>query len=238
MAPGLPQVGPPLLPGPQRYSDLQAGLPGIGTNVLVERLRALQQAGVVTRRTLPPPAGVPVYELTEAGRALRPALSALREWGTRHGSKPMPGDINRPSWMLLSLMSGGLAMTAGRSCGLRVDGEMFTVSDPGSGITVESGAGRHSQATVTLARDDLTGLMTGRRARKAARARAQVEGDETAALELLTLLDGAWFPPAHPADARQSISGLACWGWTWCLNPDGGKGAVWVPKPYATRRYS
>jgi DNA-binding HxlR family transcriptional regulator len=180
-----------LLLGPQRYSDLQAGLPGIGTNVLAERLRMLQQAGVVTRRALPPPTVVVVYELSDAGRALGPVLSALREWGTRHGSEPMPGDINRPSWMLLSLMSGGPAMTAGRSCGLRVDGEVFTVSASGSGITVEAGADRHSQATVTLARDDLTGLMTGRRTRKATRARAQVEGDETAALELLTVLDGA-----------------------------------------------
>lgn len=183
-----------LLPGPQRYSDLQAGLPGIGTNVLVERLRALQQAGVVTRRTLPPPAGAPVYELTEAGRALLPALSALREWGARHGSEPMPGDINRPSWMLLSLLSGGRDLAAGRRCELRVDAEVFTVSASERGIAVESGADRDPQATVTITMDDLTGLMTGRRTRKAARSRAQVDGDETAALELLAALEGALVP--------------------------------------------
>lgn len=183
-----------LLPGPQRYSDLQAGLPGIGTNVLVERLRALEQASVVTRRTLPPPAGVPVYELTEAGRALRPALSALREWGASHGSKPMPGDINRPSWMLLSLMGGGRELTAGRRCELRVDGEVFTVSASEREIAVESGADRDPQATVTITMEDLTGLMTGRRTRKAARSRAQVDGDETAAIELLSALEGALVP--------------------------------------------
>jgi DNA-binding HxlR family transcriptional regulator len=180
-----------LLPGPQRYSDLQAGLPGIGTNVLVERLRSLQQAGVVTRSTLPPPAGVPVYELTEAGRALMPALSALREWGARYGSKPMPGDINRPSWMLLSLSGEGRGLTEGRRCELRVDGEVFTVSASKQGIGVESGADRDPEATVTITMEDLTGLMTGRRTRKAARSRAQVDGDEAAALDLLTALEGA-----------------------------------------------
>jgi len=58
--------------GPRRYRDLATGLPGIPSNVLAARLKDLQAAGVITRRTLPAPTDVTVYELTDAGRALLP----------------------------------------------------------------------------------------------------------------------------------------------------------------------
>ena len=61
--------------GPRRYRDLATGLPGIPSNVLAARLKDLQAAGVITRRTLPAPTDVTVYELTDAGRALQPALT-------------------------------------------------------------------------------------------------------------------------------------------------------------------
>src|SRR5258708_10129571 len=61
--------------GPRRYRDLASGLPGIPSNVLAGRLKDLQAAGVLTRRTLPAPTDVTVYELTDAGRALQPALN-------------------------------------------------------------------------------------------------------------------------------------------------------------------
>ena len=65
-----------LLKGPRRYTDLAAGLPGIGTNVLATRLRELEEAGVVQRRKLPPPAASTVYELTEYGAGLEEVLHA------------------------------------------------------------------------------------------------------------------------------------------------------------------
>src|ERR671929_2269367 len=54
-----------LLRGPRRYTDLSGGLPGIGTNILAARLRELEDACIVERRRLPPPAASTVYELTE-----------------------------------------------------------------------------------------------------------------------------------------------------------------------------
>ena len=60
-----------LMRGPKRYTDLVDGLPGIGTNILAARLRDLEQAGLVTRRTLPPPAASKVYELTDYGHGLQ-----------------------------------------------------------------------------------------------------------------------------------------------------------------------
>src|SRR5260370_38904777 len=78
--------------GPRRYRDLATGLPEIPSNVLAARLKDLQAAGVVTRRTLPAPTDVSVYELTDAGRALQPALKELLDWGLRYGPEPSPGN--------------------------------------------------------------------------------------------------------------------------------------------------
>ena len=70
-----------LLLGPKRFTDLRAGLPHVGPDVLAQRLRELEASGVRARaRTLPPPAGSRVYELTERGqraRARRPRARAL-----------------------------------------------------------------------------------------------------------------------------------------------------------------
>src|SRR5260370_4475458 len=70
-----------LVLGPKRFTDLRKALPGSSPDVLTERLRDLEQAGVVVRRTLPPPAGSRVYELTEWGRHLEPDVGAARASG-------------------------------------------------------------------------------------------------------------------------------------------------------------
>jgi DNA-binding HxlR family transcriptional regulator len=72
-----------LLFGPKRFTDLQAGLPHGSPNVLTQRLRDLEAAGVVRRRRLPPPVSAYVYELTEWGAGLEPVLMGLQRWGAR-----------------------------------------------------------------------------------------------------------------------------------------------------------
>ena len=72
-----------LLLGPKRYTDLLEGLPGIGTNLLADRLHEMERLGLVERSVLPPPAGSAVYRLTAAGEALEPALLAIGRWGAR-----------------------------------------------------------------------------------------------------------------------------------------------------------
>lgn len=70
-----------LLTGPRRYKDLLAGLPGISTNLLSERLKSLEQQKILLRRVLPPPAGSTVYELTPFGKGLEKAVIELGRWG-------------------------------------------------------------------------------------------------------------------------------------------------------------
>ncbi|MEU8824750.1 helix-turn-helix domain-containing protein [Streptomyces sp. NPDC048636] len=69
-----------LLLGPKRFKDLVDALPALGPNRLTARLRGLEAAEVVRRSTLPPPAGVAVYELTERGEGLRDPLIGLGRW--------------------------------------------------------------------------------------------------------------------------------------------------------------
>jgi DNA-binding HxlR family transcriptional regulator len=76
-----------LVLGPKRFTDLRGGLPGLSPDVLVQRLRDLERAGIMRRGTLPPPAGSRIYELTEWGHELEPVLLALGRWGSR---APLP----------------------------------------------------------------------------------------------------------------------------------------------------
>jgi DNA-binding HxlR family transcriptional regulator len=71
-----------LLLGPKRFTDLRAGLPHVGPDVLAQRLRELEAAGIVRRATLPPPAASKVYELTPRGAELEPVVLALGRWGS------------------------------------------------------------------------------------------------------------------------------------------------------------
>ena len=72
-----------LMLGPKRFTDLRVGLPHASPNVLSQRLRELEDAGVLRRRRLPPPAASAVYELTEWGLELEPVLQTLGRWAAR-----------------------------------------------------------------------------------------------------------------------------------------------------------
>ena len=78
-----------LLVGPRRYSDLKAGLPRIPTNILSDRLKELQESGVVRR--VPTVRGG--YELTALGRALEPVVIALERWGWSVLGEPAEGEV-------------------------------------------------------------------------------------------------------------------------------------------------
>lgn len=93
-----------LLLGPQRFVDLQAGMPDISPNVLSQRLRDLQESGVLRRRTLPPPAASRVYELTAWGAELAPIVTALGLWGSRTPILTRTGEM-RANSLMLSLRS-------------------------------------------------------------------------------------------------------------------------------------
>jgi DNA-binding HxlR family transcriptional regulator len=104
-----------LLLGPRRYGDLLESLDGITTNLLAKRLREMKKLGLVEKRRLPPPASSDVYALTDAGRALEPAVMELARWGGRLLEHPRLGDKRDIGWALLSMKrryAGGLDFVA------------------------------------------------------------------------------------------------------------------------------
>jgi len=92
-----------LLLGPMRFGDLAARLNDVSPALLTGRLNALIENGVVRRATLPAPFNAQVYELTEIGRAIQPAIRELIRWGGRFLFPMRPDDVFEPDWVLLAL---------------------------------------------------------------------------------------------------------------------------------------
>jgi DNA-binding HxlR family transcriptional regulator/putative sterol carrier protein len=94
-----------LLVGPRRFTDLRKGLPKIPTNVLADRLKELEQDGIVRRRVLPRPASATVYELTPYGAQIEDAVMRLGMWGAQSLGEPGPQEIITNDSMTIALRS-------------------------------------------------------------------------------------------------------------------------------------
>jgi DNA-binding HxlR family transcriptional regulator len=134
-----------LMHGPKRYTDLVESLPGIGTNILAARLRDLEGNGVVSRRTLPPPAASKVYDLTDYGRELRPAMRELALWGARSLGPPTDHDELFAGWLANAMdivmasraPAGSFEFRAGPEVASLVDGEVVAGPVDDADVVVE-----------------------------------------------------------------------------------------------------
>jgi DNA-binding HxlR family transcriptional regulator len=97
-----------LLTGAKRFRDLQAGLPGIATNLLSGRLRAMEDNHLVERRDLPPPASATAYSLTTLGTELAAPVHALVRWGGHFMHHRGQKQEFRPHWLGVALQALGL----------------------------------------------------------------------------------------------------------------------------------
>src|SRR5215469_630741 len=88
-----------LIRGACRYTDLKNGLPGIATNLLSDRIRELEAAGLIRREDAPPPVAATVFRLTEAGEQLYPVVDAIGRWGVRYMAEPAESDEFRGHWL-------------------------------------------------------------------------------------------------------------------------------------------
>ena len=129
-----------LLGGPARYGQLQAGLPGIATNLLAERLREMEEAGVVQRQLDSDSNGV-AYALTPWGRELRGPIAALVSWSTPLMVSGPSGDSFRTHWLVVALESllNGKRTDVPATVGVEVDGTTVTVrvDETGAHTTLE-----------------------------------------------------------------------------------------------------
>ena len=174
--------------GPKRYTDLAAHLPGIGTNVLADRLKELEAGGLVEKRKLPPPAASTVYELTAMGRELRPVLHELARFGARLMGPPPP-DALEEGWLLGALdltlspdaPTGTLAFRIGSEEASLVDGIAVEGIVEDADVLVETDAIGFYHLVVNRQRDGV-----------------RIEGDATV---LQRLIDAFTRVPAEPLPA-------------------------------------
>jgi DNA-binding HxlR family transcriptional regulator len=184
-----------LVLGPKRFTDLRAGLPGVSADVLSQRLRELEAAGVVVRRTLSPPAAARVYELSDWGRELEPALHALGRWGsqTALAAQAPPLSADAAVVAMQTMFDPAAAGDIDAAYELRLDDRSFTIRISDGRLDARQGTAdgvvaRIDTDTVTLA----SVLWHGRRFDDAiAGGSLSVHGDRAAASRLLASFSGA-----------------------------------------------
>jgi DNA-binding HxlR family transcriptional regulator len=171
-----------LVGGPRRYSDLRAQLPGIATNLLADRLRELEEAGLVDRTELPPPVARTVYTLSEVGwHKVPPVLGAIATFGL---------DLLEPTESALTPLNGFLAgillgfdparaTDLSASYRVEIDGRRFEFAVHRAALTA---AQRPPVVTVTATAVDLITARLGptEPERKAAARSVKFDGDRDA----------------------------------------------------------
>lgn len=69
-----------LMDGPKRFKEISSMIPGMSDKMLAERFKELEAAGILTRNIYPETPVRIEYELTEKGKALKPAMDELQSW--------------------------------------------------------------------------------------------------------------------------------------------------------------
>jgi DNA-binding HxlR family transcriptional regulator len=170
-----------LVGGPRRYGDLRAELPGIATNLLAERLKELQDAGLVDRADLPAPIGRTVYTLSDVGwQRVLPILQSIAWFGLDRLDPIDVGPVSPLNGFLAGILLGfGRESAAGldMTCRVEIDGRRFEFA-----VTQGRLAGAHGEPLVTVtasAADLVTARLGSTEAkRKAALRRINFDGDQ------------------------------------------------------------
>jgi DNA-binding HxlR family transcriptional regulator len=183
-----------LMLGPKRFTDLRTGLPHVGPDVLSQRLRDLEQTGVLARRRLPPPAASQVYELTEWGRELEPVLIALGRWGARAPAAPEGTGMSFDAHLLSlsTLFDPDRAQGFETALELRLDDQPFRAVVSGGELALERGEVADPDAVVTSDAGTMLAVAHGREVPDSPD--LVIEGDRDAAERFFGL-----FPLPEPA---------------------------------------
>jgi DNA-binding HxlR family transcriptional regulator len=180
-----------LLLGPKRFTDLRAGLPHVGPDVLAQRLRELEQSGIVRRGTLPPPAGSRIYELTVRGRELEPVVLALGRFGSVAPFPPGEAEIGVDALViaLKSLFAPGTGDGRAASYELRLGEQRFVIDVADGRIEIARGGAPAPDAIIESDPGTLASVLWhGRKLDEARRAGdVAIEGDRRSVTRFLAL---------------------------------------------------
>jgi DNA-binding HxlR family transcriptional regulator len=152
-----------LLLGPKRFTDLRTGIPDISPNVLGQRLRELEESGIVGRRRLAPPAATQVYELTEWGRELEPAVLALGRWASGSPSFPRGAEMGPDSLVLALKLTFDPAKADGLEARyeLRLGEVPFRISVNEGEFQAACGEAESPDATISADPNAIAGVVFG-----------------------------------------------------------------------------
>ena len=192
-----------LLLGPKRFTDLRRGLPNASPNVLSERLRELEGAGIVRRGRLAPPAGSRVYELTDRGLDLEDVVMALGRWAAPAPQRGAP--IVSADSIVLALRARfqpGAPGSGRVTVALHLGDDRFRIEVTGDAIDAARGDAPGAVATIDTDPDTLGAVLWGGRPLSDARRTGAltIEGDAAAVRRFLRL-----FPmPASTTPVRRT----------------------------------
>jgi DNA-binding HxlR family transcriptional regulator len=125
-----------LLDGPRRYGELTHGLPGIATNLLVDRLRTMQANGLVAK------ADGDRYQLTERGEGLHEVVSAIAGWAAPLMGRMAEGETFRSHWIaqpVAALFPGVDRARPELTIEVRCGDEPMTIRSASGRVTVHPG---------------------------------------------------------------------------------------------------
>jgi DNA-binding HxlR family transcriptional regulator len=184
--------------GPKRFTDLREGLPGLSADVLAQRLRELEEDGIVRRRLLPPPAASKVYELTEWGRELEDVLIALGRWGARAPGPPPDACMSFDSHVLSlrTLFDPKVAGDLAATVELRLCQSAFRATVADGRLELEPGEAVDPDVTIESDAETLIAVVHGRRDLEEALAAGdlRIQGPKRVAKRFVRL-----FPLPEPA---------------------------------------
>lgn len=152
------------LRGACRYTDLRNGLPGIATNLLAQRLRELEQAGIVSREEAPPPVATTLFGLTPRGEELRPALEELTRWGLPMMTEQDPEDAVRSHWLASAIDLMLTDRTPKRppvTIELRVGDQPIVIRTADGAVRTSLGPAADPDLTLTGSERPVLGLVLG-----------------------------------------------------------------------------
>jgi DNA-binding HxlR family transcriptional regulator len=150
--------------GACRYTDLRTGLPGIASNLLSQRLRELEHAGVIAREEAPPPIATTLFRLTPRGEQLRPVLDDLTRWGLPLMAEQSPRDAVRSQWLAgaLELMLSDLRPdTSPLTIELQTGDQPLVIETRDGAIHTRLGREANADATITGPPKPVMGLLLG-----------------------------------------------------------------------------
>jgi DNA-binding HxlR family transcriptional regulator len=154
-----------LMFGGRRFADLRRGLPGISANVLTQRLQALEAAGIVARRVLPPPASVQIYELTPWGYEAEPFVQSLGRWAARSPGHDPTLPLSAASLMMSfrTMFVDDRAGDARLTLAFRLGSDRFAASVEAGVLAIERTESDAGDAVVTGAPEVVAGIVYGGR---------------------------------------------------------------------------